>query len=565
MADIGALICGKYRIVKEIGRGGMSVVYLSLDLRLNKYWAIKEIKREADGKIKASRNEGLPAEVEIMKNLDHSALPRIVDITEDREAVFIVMDYVEGISLKKLLNESGAQAAETVLLWGRQLAEALRYLHTRNPPVIYRDLKPSNIILKPEGDIKLIDFGIAEKYTGRSGGDSSAFGTKGYAAPEQYGGEADERSDIFSLGMTLKQLLAGDRVLDTADNTIKRGRRSALSEGLEMIIGKCVRVLPEDRYQSCEELLSDLKAPELLVKEREDTKRTKLRTFKLTLILGFVLVVLAICGRRIAFVKKNEAYETLVSTSTAMALEIKIEKYIKAIDIYPERAEAYLKLLEAYEDNGSFGEDEDSLFLALYNANKDNFDVSSVHTAMLNYKAGLMYFNFYSEQAGSYSFSERVQKAYPFFAANYENETLTDNFAYSEVSNAYYNICLFYKNFILSSAELKEAADEDYEKLMVAAWSIISGTEGIAETNVYDRLVVLNGVFMLLYDRRLALASAGIEKEEVIKMIDEIYTLAVSGEVNKEQTKMLREEIEENYEKYKRAVIRAYEILNSES
>lgn len=111
----------------------------------------------------------------------------------------------------------------------------------------------------------------------------------------------------------------------------------------------------------------------------------------------------------------NGDYEVLVSTSTASSLDEKISNYKKAIDIYPMRTDAYFKMIEAYEDEGKFGKNENDTFLAVYNAHKDEFDNTTKEVAELNYKIGMMYFNYYTEEDGSYSFSTRVQKAYEFF------------------------------------------------------------------------------------------------------------------------------------------------------
>ena len=164
MTQIGAVIDGKYEILKEIGRGGMSIVYLAMDKRLNKQWAVKEIKRKGNGKNDEIVVNSLLAEANLMKRLDHPALPRIVDIIENGVTIYVVMDYIEGESLDKILNEYGAQPEELVVGWAKQLCDALGYLHSQKPPIIYRDMKPANVMLKPEGNIKIIDFGIASVF-----------------------------------------------------------------------------------------------------------------------------------------------------------------------------------------------------------------------------------------------------------------------------------------------------------------------------------------------------------------------------------------------------------------
>lgn len=197
MAEIGSVIAGKYEILTEIGHGGMSVVYLAMDTHLNKQWAVKEIRKKGNGRNDEVIVNSLLAEANMMKRLDHPSLPRIVDIIDNGVTIFVVMDYIEGESLDKILAEYGAQPEELVVGWAKQLCDALSYLHSQKPPIIYRDMKPANVMLKPEGNIKIIDFGIAREYKEQNLADTTVLGTKGYAPPEQYSGQTDARSDIL--------------------------------------------------------------------------------------------------------------------------------------------------------------------------------------------------------------------------------------------------------------------------------------------------------------------------------------------------------------------------------
>ena len=181
----GTVIDGKYEILKQIGKGGMSVVYLAMDLRLNKQWAVKVIQRKGIGKNNEVVLNKVPDDTELMKRLDHPAIPRIVDIIdkEDDPQIYIVMDYVEGESLDKILDEYGAQPQDVVIDWAKQICDTLGYLHSQKPPIIYRDMKPANIMLKPEGNLKIIDFGISREYKEQNLADTTVLGTKGYSPP----------------------------------------------------------------------------------------------------------------------------------------------------------------------------------------------------------------------------------------------------------------------------------------------------------------------------------------------------------------------------------------------
>lgn len=558
MAEIGTVIDGKYEILKQIGKGGMSVVYLAMDRHLNKQWAVKEIRKKGGGKNDEIVVNSLLAEANLMKRLDHPALPRIVDIIDNGVTIFVVMDYIEGESLDKVLEVEGPQPEDLVIEWAKQLCDALSYLHSQKPPIIYRDMKPANIMLKPEGNIKIIDFGIAREYKEQSLADTTVLGTKGYAPPEQYSGQTDARSDIFALGMTMHHLLTGIDPRSGEPYAPVRMWNPELSEGIEIIIDRCVQPAPENRYQNCDDLLYDLEHPELITKDYKRKQRMKLRLFTVMAVLAVVFLISGFVTRNMGTSQNNSTYEAYISPSSATSLENKIESYKKAIEIYPERTEAYSKMIEAFEDEGKFGKAENDQLLASYNANKDLFDPASPEVAELNYKIGMMYFNYYTNDDGSIDFSQRVQKAYSFFEMNHENELLSDEFTYKNLSDCYYFICSFYKKYILQSATVDEASKEDYTELIRTISDVLKEIESIPDANSYDKLVAYNGVFMLLYDQRKDFAQAGIDSAEIISLIDTINTSAGKLDVKKEQTKKLQTEIVENYSVYREAIERAY-------
>jgi serine/threonine protein kinase len=255
--QVGDLFDGRYLITRILGQGGMGTVYLAQNINTGTFWAIKEI-IQRDG-----ADDGLPAEPKLLKKLEHPALPRLFDILAQDGRLYMVSDYIDGISLDKKLEAEGHIAEETVIEWGIQLCGALNYLHSLEPhPIIYRDMKPSNIILTGNGALKLIDFGIAREYKPRSGGDTVYIGTRGFAAPEQYGtGQTSAASDIYSLGITLHQLLTGKNPADSPYG-IKPVRQfvEKLSPEIEAIIRKCTRENASERYQSAVFLQKELEA-----------------------------------------------------------------------------------------------------------------------------------------------------------------------------------------------------------------------------------------------------------------------------------------------------------------
>ena len=152
MLEIGSLVDGKYKILSEIGHGGMSVVYMAINEKANKTWAIKEVRKDGVLDFEAVK-QGLIVETDMLKKLKHPNLPSIVDVIEDDRTFLIVMDYIEGNSLSRALVEYGAQPQEYVIEWAKQLCDVLGYLHSREPAIIYRDMKPANIMLKPDGNL----------------------------------------------------------------------------------------------------------------------------------------------------------------------------------------------------------------------------------------------------------------------------------------------------------------------------------------------------------------------------------------------------------------------------
>lgn len=556
MTDIGTIIDGKYEILREIGRGGMSVVYLAMDTHLNKQWAVKEIRKKGSGKNDEIVVNSLLAEANMMKRLDHPALPRIVDIIDNGRTIYVVMDYIEGESLDKILRAYGPQPEEQVIGWAKQIADALAYLHNQRPSIIYRDMKPANVMLKPEGNIKIIDFGIAREYKEQNLADTTVLGTKGYAPPEQYSGQTDPRSDIFALGMTMHHLLTGVDPRNGEPYAPVRQWNPELSEGIEIIIDRCVQPAAENRYQSCADLIYDLEHPELITKGFKRKQRKKLAAFITSAVLCVSFLLGGFGCNMAATQIKNNTYESLISVMSSTSLSDKIDSYKQAIDIYPYDTRAYVKVLEAYENEGRFGRTENDQFMALYNANKDGFDTTTAEVSMLNYKAGMMYFNYYTNDDGSYSFNTRVQKAYPFFAANYENPDRPDDFEEESLSDCYYQICAFYKRYILNSATVEEASRGDYEELFGTIYGALEDVEG---ASAYDQLMLCNGTFMLLYDQRANMASVNMDEDTVLALLDTVYHNAKSLTVQKDQSKKLQQEIVDNYDSYREAIQRAYE------
>lgn len=290
MLQTGEVINGIYEIISVIDKGGMSIVYLAMNRRANKQWAIKEVRKTGDKKLDVVR-QNLIVEIDMLKKLNHPNLPSIIDVIDRDDTFLIVMDYIQGISLQKKLKNEGAQPQESVVRWGIQICDVMQYLHSQNPPIIYRDMKPANVMLKPDGNITVIDFGTAREFKVESTEDTTCLGTKGYAAPEQYRGskhhQTDERTDIYNLGVTLYHLLTNKHP-NEPPYVLKpiTEWNSNLSTGLEKIIIKCTKEDPAERYQSCAELMYDLQHYRDNDKKNLKKSKMKLGTFSAAIILS---------------------------------------------------------------------------------------------------------------------------------------------------------------------------------------------------------------------------------------------------------------------------------------
>ncbi len=298
----GTVFLNRYRVVKKIGSGGFSDVYLATDIRLNTPCALKVSVKKGPVDFGILR-AGIMAEIDMLKRLDHPHLPGIIDLIDGPESVVVIMDYIPGCTLDNDLAMNGTFDEAKALRIMRQMCDVLGYLHGQSPAIIFRDVKPANIMLKPNGDITLIDFGIAREYKENSLSDTTVLGTVGYAAPEQYGGmgQTDTRTDIYGLGVTIHHLLTGlDPRRERASTGVADGNirtyRPELSHGIAYIVQKCTYKDPELRYQTIGAVLKDLNRIQTL----SERLRRKERLGKL---FGF---------------PKRGAAETMVSSAQAL-------------------------------------------------------------------------------------------------------------------------------------------------------------------------------------------------------------------------------------------------------
>ncbi len=260
MLGPSTILQSRYRLLRPLGSGGMGDVYLAEDTRLTgRQCAIKGMSPAALPP--ADRNWAITAfrqEAQMLATLRHRGLTEVMDFFAEGSSWYLVMEYVQGITLEQRLQQAPGQRlpVQEALTIIYQLCNVLDYLHQQNPPVIFRDLKPANVMLTPQGEVKLIDFGIARFFKPGKAQDTVNLGTPGYAAPEQHGqgGQTDARSDVYSLGVLLHQILTGhDPTTTVFSLPSARSLNPAIPPAGEAVIARATQLDPNVRFQSVAE------------------------------------------------------------------------------------------------------------------------------------------------------------------------------------------------------------------------------------------------------------------------------------------------------------------------
>lgn len=495
MAKIGnEIIDSKYEILKLLNTGGMnSAIYLALDKKLNRQWAIKKVRKSS-----SQTTSMLMAEASIMKNLDHPMLPRIVGIEEDPKFFYIIMDFVQGENLKTVVTSSGPQAQDTVVSWGVKLCDVLTYLHGKG--IVYRDMKPANIMLSPDGNIKLIDFGIAREYKENASEDTTALGTEGYAAPEQYEGkgQTDARTDVYGMGITLFQLLTGVNPSSYQENIFSiRLQNPNLSSGLDKIILKCTNKDPKKRYQSTEELKKAL----LNYRKLDDKflKKQKKVIKKFFTLLGLSTLCFVIAGGSFiaSYFQKNNRYSALLSGVPSKA------NIIKAIDVKPSETAGYVALLNHY--GKEIDQNELSEFSHIYGEHRE--DITDIEDVSMI--AGEKILGSYSEK----SIRAKLIAGEPYF-----------NAASKKYSSAkiYVSMAEFYRAYIMQddSAIVKEPSKKDYEKLLKGMNDILKENEKLDSDDKHSIMLASDQLILgLLSENADAMREQKISKSDLTSIV----------------------------------------------
>ncbi len=491
---------GKYEILKVIHTSGMANVYLVSDKNLNKQWCLKEIVKSEAGK-NMVEYRSLLQEANIMKSLNHSSIPRIVTIEEEGDSIFIIMDYVHGISVKDWLIKKGAVKQSVAVNWMKQVCGVLIYLHNRKHPIFYRDMKPDNIMIQEDGNIKVLDFGISVVITSKDDTIKEALGTKGYAAPEQKkrGEKYDLRSDIFALGRTMYYMLTGLNPSIIGDNLRPiREINSSLSMGLEVIIDKCTKENPDERYQSVEEVLYALKNYETLDSNyRHKIKRKVSITLGLFLTSAFLFIT--------SFIPlgiNNSQIGKMYEKNLEIAIQTgRTSDYIDAIKYKPLIITPYAGLIDSFKTDGVFTKDEEASLLDLVSPNLADLKKEKDY-GQLAYNIGKLYWFYYEGSDGD------------IVSTRWFKEAIDKDFN-KEEAKVYYDLSNFKKNISMSIAESSDSG------MYIEYWNNLMEAKNIDSGEIVE-LQLYNSIADAISSYSYRLKTDGVTKESIEKEIEDI-------------------------------------------
>lgn len=347
-------IANTYEVIAQIGMGNSGIVYKARHRNLDKFVVLKKIKANA---INIADNR---AEADVLKNLKHAYLPQVMDFVEDNGDIYTVMEFISGNSFKQYLDAGTAFPEKSEIIWMKQVAATLCYLHNQKPPIIHSDLKPGNIMLTNSGNVCLIDFNISFSL----GGNGFVNGyTKNYASPEQIRAwkynqtqpnpslrkKIDKRSDIYSMGVTFYHIVTGSKPMPDDNGYVQdiREKKPEMNQLFGAVIMKCLEPDLKKRYQRAEDVLYDLQT----MAQRSKEYRSLLRKQKIisgVLAGGMILFAgLALAGYFRIDSEKMARYEDNVAQEEKCIkngdYDQLDEYYQQAVKLYPGKMDAYLQ------------------------------------------------------------------------------------------------------------------------------------------------------------------------------------------------------------------------------
>lgn len=295
MIRVGELLQGRYRILQEIGTGGIGVIFLAEDRNMGKLVVVKKIKENFVERLETR------GEVDILKRLRHTYLPQVHDFFQSGSEVYTVMDYIEGCDMQQYLMEGTEVSEEQICRWLSQLLEVLDYLHSQTPPIYHCDIKPANIMITPEGNVCLIDFNIS------LGDDEKTLKglSKWYSAPEQREAALhpgtktglDGRMDLYSLGASFYALMTGYYPDPDQESVWTQESRKKYSSALISILSKSMEQKPQRRFASAAQMKKALEKKEKWDAEERKVWFARLGVYTVAVLLLTCGISMAVYGR----------------------------------------------------------------------------------------------------------------------------------------------------------------------------------------------------------------------------------------------------------------------------
>ena len=566
----GSLLDKRYEIIKLLKRGGMGSVYKALDNRFEKTpCAVKEmLSLTYDKDQQKYYIERFQKEANILHNLKHEGLPRVKDYFIEKGRYYLVMDYIEGKDLKAILESYGGEAIpeDTVIDWGIQIADILEYLHGQSPPIIYRDLKPANIMLKEcDNRLVLIDFGLARTINPDSDSTKTTAGTYAYAPMELFQGKPELRTDLYSLGATMHCLLTGRKPEAPFSFEPVRTMNPAVSEETEKIVMKSLEMEAVNRYKSakemkdvlqklaydrkekiiCKDKISEL--PKATEKSEKPVKKPREFKYKFTLIFLLVTAVIGI----ILWSQRNpgaEYYKTGKNFLNKNEYENAIENFDKALTAVPdwpqalnEKKDTLIKLGTTHFTKENY-KDAINCYNASLDINKNDSDALNLKKEAMkkygdefikkgNYKEGLSCYDKALAIDASYKDAvnakkeciEKIAKSELLQNKNYEEalDYCRKNFNIDISSSLYFKAIMSYKSEKYDKAleyfnEALKSGPEDIDSLTGKGMVLLKQKYIKESIDCFDRALKIDKKHAkALYYKGLALYYDGKYKEAI--------------------------------------------------
>lgn len=536
MLEIGSMIGGRYKIINKIGGGDMSLVYCAEDEMEHKQWAVKVFPKEGirDQEV---MTQSLVANPEVLKTFEHPNLVRFIEVIEDEDKYLIVMEYIQGKSLLQVLERKQTIEQEQVVLWAKQICDALEYLHTRKPAVIHKNVKPVNVMLKPDGSIMLIDFASVREFKDKRVESARWLATAGYAAPEQFGheGEITPATDVYGLGATMYQLLTGDNPCKPPYK-IERPIRSFnenLSAGLEKIIQKCLAENPMERYQSVAELRQDLEHYNEIDEIYRKRKMHRRKMVAACITAGVLVLGAIVFGFYSASNKRGEEYNSMLMSAE------NVQDYYETILLAPHKSRAYFRLNDFLIEDDLLKREEGQQLTQLQVGIRENGKRGS--GKMVNVLEELRKANYLEYQEVCY----RIGESFAFFY-ELDNRKYDDARWWFEEASGRYVIANVFCEVAdclheISKYEKEEVSEEKgraYELLWEKLKSLNICAEGLGYEDVYKKVQVWNEIVSIIRDNVEELFTEK-NSEEMTELLNRI--MESSSYINSEE---LRDDVE---------------------